>query len=247
MSAALSLLETSRCPETRVGRAEARLHQCATTQKSMRIESPRSQRALTLVEVLAIIAVVVLLAAFLMPATHRPASSVRIKCVNNLKQVGLALRIFATDYNGRFPMDVPIAQGGTRELVPFGAVFPHLVVISNELSTTKLLYCPKDKRVAPTNFAELRDEHLSYFIGLDAREQNPQSMLAGDRNIAVGSNALPRILTLKTNDPVRWTKDMHVEAGDVVFGDGHVDQLSSGRLRDAVRDTGMATNRLAMP
>jgi len=192
--------------------------------------------------------VVSVLVIFFIPSmTRRPGTATRIKCVNNLKQVGLAFRIFATDHNERFPMDVPAAQGGTKELVPFGAVFPHLVVISNELSTTKLLYCPKDNRVAPTNFAELRDEHLSYFIGLDAREQNPQSILAGDRNIAVGSNALPRILTLKTNDPVRWTKDMHVEAGDLLFGDGHVDQLSNGRLREAVRETGMATNRLAIP
>ena len=205
-------------------------------------------QALTLLEVLVMTVVVAVLVVLLIPpAIHRPVSAARIKCVNNLKQVGLALRIFATDHNERLPMDVPTAQGGTKELVPFGAVFPHLVILSNELSTTKLLYCPKDKRVAPTNFAELRDEHLSYFIGLDAQEQNPQSMLAGDRNIALGSNALPRILTLKTNDPVRWTKDMHVEAGDLLFGDGHVDQVSTGRFREAVRDTGMATNRLAIP
>jgi prepilin-type processing-associated H-X9-DG protein len=219
----------------------------------MRTESPIArERALTLVEVLAIIAVVILLAGLLMPARHHPASATRIKCVNNLKQVGLSFRIFATDHNERLPMDVPIAQGGTKEPVPFGAVFPHLVVVSNELSTTKLLYCPKDKRVASTNFAELRDEHLSYFIGLDAREDNPQSMLAGDRNIAVGSNALPRILTLKTNDlihwtRVHWTKDMHVEAGNIVFGDGHVDHLLTDRLRGAVRGSGQATNRLAIP
>lgn len=191
--------------------------------------------------------VVVLVALLLRATTGRGTRAPRIVCVNNLKQVGLAFRIFATDHNERLPMDVPIAQGGTKELVPFGTVFPHLVVVSNELSTTKLLYCPTDKRVAPGNFAEVRDEHLSYFIGLDAQEENPQSMLAGDRNIAVASNALPRILTLKTNDLVHWTKEMHVEAGNILFGDGHVDQLSTGRLRDAVRWTGQATNRLAIP
>jgi type II secretory pathway pseudopilin PulG len=211
-------------------------------------QSARSEQALTLLELLVVLGVIGVLVALLWPTTTGTRTRApRITCVNNLKQVGLAFRIFSTDHNERFPMDVPTAEGGTKELVPFGAVFPHLVVMSNELSTTKLLYCPKDNRVTLADFAELRDEHLSYFIGLDAREQNPQSMLAGDRNIAVGSNALPRILTLKTNDPVRWTKEMHVEAGDVLFGDGHVDQLSNGRLREAVRDTRMATNRLAIP
>jgi prepilin-type processing-associated H-X9-DG protein len=201
-----------------------------------------------LLEVLVVIGAIIVLVALLLPATTGHGTMApRISCVNNLKQVGLSFRIFATEHNGRLPMDVPVAQGGTKEVVPFGAVFPHLVVISNELSTTKLLYCPKDNRVAPANFAEVRDEHLSYFIGLDAREENPQSIFAGDRNIAVASNALPRILTLKTNDLIHWTKDMHAESGNILFVDGHVDQLSTGRLREAVRKTGLATNRLAIP
>ena len=45
------------------------------------------------------------------------AKSGRIRCVDNLKNIGMAFRIFSTGHVGKFPMDVPVAQGGTREHV----------------------------------------------------------------------------------------------------------------------------------
>lgn len=71
------------------------------------------ERALTLVEVLVIIVVLFVLVGMLLPVVNRPpgVKATRIKCVNNLKNVGLAFRIFATDNNDRFPMQLGIAGG----------------------------------------------------------------------------------------------------------------------------------------
>ena len=58
-------------------------------------------RAFTLIELLVVIAI---LAGLLLPALAKAKSGAqRIKCVSNLKQTGLALRIWANDNDGKFP------------------------------------------------------------------------------------------------------------------------------------------------
>src|SRR5205814_1016776 len=139
-------------------------------------DSEKQSSGLTLTEVLVITVVVAVLAALLLPALPHHGGAHRIRCVNNLKQIGLAARIFATDNGERFPMEVPVKEGGSKEFVQFGLVLPHFLVISNELSTPKLLVCPRDKRQEAANFNELRGENISYFVGLDASQTNPQSI-----------------------------------------------------------------------
>jgi len=214
----------------------------------MKLDNSEKQRSgLTLTEVLVISVVVAVLAALLLPAFRHHDGGQKIRCVNNLKQIDLAARIFATDNGERFPMEVPVKEGGSKEFVQFGLVLPHFLVISNELSTPKLLVCPRDQRQEAANFKELRGENISYFVGLDASQTNSQSLLAGDRNITNGSSGKDRILFLATNQPVGWTKDIHQYAGNVVLSDGSVQQVDSAGLQQTLRKSGVATNRIAIP
>src|SRR5580765_3407970 len=76
----------------------------------------RKTNGLTFVEVIVIIAVMVVLVGLLLPALSRAkARSKGISCVNCLKQVGLAARIFATDNDGKFPWQVSTNATGSRE------------------------------------------------------------------------------------------------------------------------------------
>jgi len=49
----------------------------------------------------------------------------RIRCVNNLKQIGIATRIYATDNQDRFPWQVPQTEGGTAEILKSAVVSRH--------------------------------------------------------------------------------------------------------------------------
>lgn len=208
-------------------------------------------RALTLIELLIVIAILLLLAAiFLGPWRKAHTRSSRRACVNNLKQVGLDFRVWSGDYGDKFPMSVSVTNGGTMELVGSGAVFPHFQAMSNELNTPKILICPNDQqRHAATNFtSDFKDSRLSYFVGVDADETSPTMLLAGDRNLTLNATALqPGLIKLRPGDAVGWTDKIHDRVGKVVLADSSVQDLSQSGLAEALKITGTATNRLAIP
>jgi len=62
------------------------------------------RRAFTLIELLVVIAIVAILAALLLPALARGKESARrVACSSNLREINLALSLYASDYHGFFP------------------------------------------------------------------------------------------------------------------------------------------------
>jgi type II secretory pathway pseudopilin PulG len=215
-------------------------------------------RAFTKVELLAVLAVIAMAVLMMIPALQRARSKAeRISCVSCFKNIGLGFRIFATDNQGFMPFQFstnspgtnnPISRpsfGGTREyaLDPVSA-WRHFAVITNELSTPKILHCRADRERTPArNFLEFTNNRfLSYTVGISVtKEQHPQSILASDRNLMVDGLAVSNtVLTLTTNLNAGWDRRIHVEAGNVLLGDGSVQQVSSGRLSEQFRDAAVA-------
>ena len=130
-----------------------------------------ARSAFTLFELLLVLAVVVALTAVILPALAKAKGGSRITCYNNLKQVGLAFRVWAGDNKDQFPMQVSTNEGGAMELCLAGDVLAIFRSMSNELSTPKVLLCPEDKqRHYGTNFGHgLQRGNISYFANITAK------------------------------------------------------------------------------
>jgi len=108
---------------------------------------------------------------------------------NNLKQIGLAFRIWEGDNNDKYPWAVSQAQGGVKEVCKTdsngfeknpAAVFK---VMSNELSTPYILVCPNDPNKRPAaDFASLTADNVSYQLrtGPNVNDSHPDEILAVD-------------------------------------------------------------------
>jgi hypothetical protein len=132
--------------------------------------------------------ITLLLAALLLPALARAKGKAQsISCVNNMKQIGLSFRTWAIDNDGNNPFNLSTNKGGTLELSMPGsdgfdrnAAF-HFQVMSNELSTPRILVCPADSKRQPAlDFTSLRPENVSYQVrsGANISETNPEEVLA---------------------------------------------------------------------
>ena len=206
---------------------------------------------MTLLEIMVVCAVLAVLAVIFLPTILHPAPvrTPRIQCVNNLKQIGLAVRVWEGDNNDKYPQFVPATNGGSMEYTTGTNVWRHFQVMSNELSTPKVLICPDDANrvLGKFDFASLNNSNISFFYGIDASETNSQAFLCGDRNLTNGTPVRNGLLELTTKKPAGWTKEMHDTVGNVALADGSVQQVSITGLRTLISNTGLATNRLQMP
>lgn len=221
----------------------------------LRSQKQRSQ-ALTRIDVVVIIFVVlIILAVVLLPvlaAANRRSS--RIGCIGNLGRINIPFRVWEDDHNNQYPMSISITNKGAMELAATGNVAGCFQVMSNELSTPKILICPQDTiHTIATNFQnDFNNSHISYFINPDASEGYPQEIMLGDANLAI--NGIPvksGLVAFPSGASVSFTAARHIHVGNIGYADGSVAEVSSTGLQQALdlstNGTPVTTNRLAIP
>ncbi len=165
----------------------------------MRPTPIHKSEAFTRIELIVVLVVLVVaaLALLLLPFFARAhARSSRISCINNLKQIGTAYRVWENDNGDRFPASQSMAKGGWREFLTNAdqgfLCWTNYAIMANELGqTAKILVCPSDERRPADTFTNFANANLSYFVGVNAAGSEPQSLLAGDRNLAPEPSLAP--------------------------------------------------------
>jgi len=159
-------------------------------------------KAFTLIELLVVIAIIAILAAQLLPVLAKTGKDARrAQCITNIKQVGLAFKLWEGEHGDKYPTALGSDKGGAMgQIVSRNNAHPDgygvtnvFCVMSNELRTPKILYCPADfspvnamggtTATVATNWGSFGPGNLSYFVEGDASDKYPKMILIGDRNI----------------------------------------------------------------
>jgi type II secretory pathway pseudopilin PulG len=221
-------------------------------QRTMPNRMPKPQ-AMTLIEVLVLTTVIAVLTVLGLPYLSRySAKSARITCANNLREIGLAYRVWFE--NGDKPQtQMGIQYGGWADCLSNANQGPicwtNYAIMADQLGQSpKLLICPTDERVPAKNLTNaFKDNtHLSYFVGVCANDLYPESIWGGDRNLGPGTKPDPDYgyspkngkgndVIIPLTGPVSWSLKMHsaenpAGAGNILLGDGSCQQVSTSSL-----------------
>lgn len=212
------------------------------------LQTKHRRSAFTFTEVALVLIVVVLLAAFFLSARTGSRKATGLICLSNVKQIGLAFRIWANDHEEKFPWQVPIANGGSMEFLEATQAFRHFLVASNEMNTSRILTCRQDaKRSATTNWSRVSNRNLSYFVGLDAKTGNSQSILLGDRSLSTNQSLGQGVLTISTNQQMSWAPGLHPNFGNIGFSDGSAEMFHQPQLNAGLQTNACLPARVLIP
>lgn len=206
-----------------------------------------------------VIAVIAILAALMLPALGSAKEKARrVQCVANLKQVTLAMYDYSMEFEC-YPWRVIPSDGGSRTMTQAAKSFQ---VMSNQLQTPLVLICPSDRRLLVDSIVQVRNTNVSYFVGIEAQEDQPSILVAGDRNITGGRNGrncpVAEVSGVATEFSMTqipnagWSSNLlHRGRGNIALGDGSAHQTSPSDLRERLigsgDDEGAFNNHILLP
>ena len=204
-------------------------------QSDRSIKCPKWSEGFTLIELLVVIAVIAILASLLLPSIHKAkGKALQTQCLNNLKQIGLSISLYAQDHEGTIQINAPLSPGIT---------WASILSTNQTLRPLDLFVCPS---YAPKRFTNW---FRTYGVRQDAPEEFAKGLFKEILLLDAVSKPSDYLHVADTTSRGRQgigaqqfyyfradgEKEIHARHGksaEGLFLDGHVEGANRKRLED---------------